>query len=54
MVSTCKVFCGPHEVTMADDVSQWVWFELLGSANFGPIFSKLERSVAFVVMVVVA
>ena len=39
---------------MADDVSRWVRFESSNSANFGPIASKLERSVAIVVAVVVA
>ena len=47
------MFCGPPEVTMADNVSRWVWFELSGSANFGPICSKLEQSVAEVMMVAV-
>ena len=45
---------GLREVTMADNVSRWVRFELSGSANFGPICSKLERSVATVVVVAVA
>ena len=38
---------------MADDVSRWVRFKLSGSANFGPIWSKLGRSVAEVMMVAV-
>ena len=36
------------------DVSRWVQFELSGSANFGPIRSKLDRSIADVVVVAVA
>ena len=39
---------------MADNVSQWVRFELSGLANFGPICSKLERSGAEVMTVAVA
>ena len=39
---------------MVDDLSRWAGFELSGSANFGPIWSKLGRSVANVVVVVVA
>ena len=39
---------------MADNVSRWVRLELSGSANFGPVLSKLGRSVAIVVVVVVA
>ena len=39
---------------MADDVSRWVRFESSNLANFCPISTKLERSVAFVVAVVVA
>ena len=39
---------------MADDVSRWVRSELSCSANFGPISTKLERSVEFVIAVVVA
>ena len=38
---------------MADDISRWVRFELSGSANFGPISSKLERSKAEIMMVAV-
>ena len=39
---------------MAGDVSRWVRFESSRSANFGPISTKLERSVAEVMMVAVA
>ena len=39
---------------MADDMSGSVRYELSDLANFGPIPSKLGRSVAFVVVVVVA
>ena len=52
-VSTREVFCGLC-VAMADSISRWVRFKDSGSANFGPISSKLERSVAFVISVVVA
>jgi hypothetical protein len=48
------VLCGLRKVMMADDVSRWVRFELSGSANFGPICAKLERSGAEVMTVVVA
>ena len=41
-------------VAMADDVSQWVRFELSFLANFGPIWSKLGRSVVLAVVVAVA
>ena len=38
---------------MVDDLSRWAGFELSGLANFGPIRSKLGRSVAEVMMVAV-
>ena len=47
------MFCGPREVTMVDHLSRWAGFELSGLANFGPIWSKLGRSVAEVMMVAV-
>ncbi len=39
---------------MADNVLTWVRFESSNLANFCPISSKLERSLAIVVALVVA